>query len=99
MGSITTDLPRIHQETQFNINQKVKVELTPRGLEVLRQKLRELEPINQVDESIRLRYLRDGTYTFQMYEFMAIFGSELPTFATSAAKYQLFERNDIVLLP
>lgn len=105
MGSITIDLPEILTETRININHNVKVSLTPRGLEVLRERVRELNFFHsdvsddQVEESISLRYLRDDVYIFQMYEFMAIFGSALPNFATSDLRYNLFEQNDIVLMP
>lgn len=105
MGSITADLPEVLTETRLNINHNVKVALTPRGLEVLRERVRELNFFHsdvsddQVEESIKLHYWRGDTYIFQMYEFMAIFGSSLPTFATSDARYNLFEQNNIVLIP
>jgi hypothetical protein len=105
MGSTTKDLPEIHEETRFNINRKVKVVLTPRGLEVLRERIGGLDfsgsstPVADiVDTTINLRYERDGVYIFQMYEFMAIFGPSLPIIATADQKYQLFEGSNLVLL-
>ena len=104
MGSTTKDLPELKKETRFNINHKVKVFLTPRGLEVLRERVREIDfqpdiTDDQVERTITVLYLRDGAYIFQMYEFMAIFGPELPTIATMDPRHRLFDGNDIILLP
>lgn len=104
MGSISADSPKVQEEMVFNINHKVKVSLTPRGLEVLCEKIRDLKYVprnataEDVEAMINLHFRRDGSYVIQMYEFMAIFGSALPTFATSDPRYILFVGNDIVLI-
>ena len=109
MGSDTASFPRIHEETSVNINHRVKVDLTPRGLEVLRayvfnerRRLNMFEtddPDKEVEEAIRLLYRREDVYVFQLYALMAIFGPDLPSWATSDSRYMPFERNEVILLP
>jgi hypothetical protein len=100
MGRIKPSLP-ILAETTFNINLNVRVRLTERGKEVLLAKILEEGILSKTEalRAIKIRYMRDDEYSFQLYELMSIFGSSLPTIATSDPKYYLFEHNDIVLVP
>jgi len=100
MGS-TKSLPPVLTETRFNINHMVRVRLTDRGKEVLLEKVQEESKLSRIEatRSIKTRFLRGNEYSFQLYELMAIFGSTLPTFATSDPRFHPFEGNNIILLP
>lgn len=104
--------PRLSSEATFNINCQVFVHLTERGEEVLREVMQRehelmtiyVSPVTgkntgaSVEDMINWKRHEDG-FRFQLYEFMHIFGPYLPDCATSDARYQLFEHNNIVLLP
>jgi hypothetical protein len=100
MGRTKPSLP-ILAETTFNINMNVRVRLTDRGKEVLLGKILNEGILSNTEavRAIKIRYVRGDEYSFQLYELMSIFGSSLPTHATSDPQYQLFEHNDIILVP
>lgn len=100
MGNIVKH-PSLTSPTEFNINDDVTVRLTDRGKEVLLARIQEQREVsaNEAGRIIRTHY-EDGTYyKFQLYEFMYLFGSSMPWFATSNEKYHLFEQNTLLLQP